>query len=283
MWMYDFNLFYQAGRAVLMGQSPSAIAFNYAPYPLAVLFAPLALLPELLAYAVFVSLNLFLLWKVMRRRSVWALLSFPVVYTLFAGQIDLTLALLIPLGAPWTLALALAKPQVGFVVLPWLLVRLDKKGWIKAAASGAAFLALCFLLRPSWLTEWLQSQPGMLYYSAHASNLNWIVPNEGSLRVTVSVALALAGLVAGFLLRQKRDSWAVLQFLQPLSNIYSVAVLAEWFGPLEVVLSWAAVVWVGGEIHNGMPMLLIPLSILAHPYVKFARQWLTAGLKRRSI
>ena len=54
-----------------MGQSLSAIREFIGPYPLAVLFAPLAVLPELLAYALFVALTLFLLWKVMDRRAVW--------------------------------------------------------------------------------------------------------------------------------------------------------------------------------------------------------------------
>jgi len=278
MWMYDFHLFYEAGRAVLMGQSPYAISEFISPYPLAVLFTPLAALPEMLAYALFVALSLFFLWKVMGRRAGWALLSFPVLFTLFVGQIDLLLALVIPLGAPWTLALGLAKPQVGFVVLPWLLVRLDKKGWIKAIAGGAVLLAICFILRPGWLFEWLQSQPGLVYYQTRASNLNWLVPNEGSLRATFSLALALLVLAAGFLLCQKCDSWTVLQLFQPLSNIYSVSVLAEWFGPLEVVLSWAAVVLVGGNIHGGMPMFLVALGILARQHWGYARQRIPAGL-----
>ena len=270
MWMFDFHLFYQAGRAVLMGLSPATIAVNYSPYPLAVLFVPFALLPEPLAYALFVLLNLFLLWRVMGRRIVWAVLSFPVLFTLFVGQVDLVLALAIPLGMPWTLALALAKPQVGFVVLPWLLHRLDFKGWLKAAAAGVAFLAVCFILRPSWLSEWLQSSPGLVFYSLHASNLDWLVPNVGSLRAIVTVVLAVAALAPGFLLRQKRDSCTLLQLFQPLSNFYSISVLAEWFGPLEVGLSWAAVLLAGGNIHAGMPMFMVALAILARPYWRSA-------------
>jgi hypothetical protein len=272
MWMYDFHLFYQGGRAVLMGLSPSAIWDFNGPYPLAVLFAPFALLPEPLAYALFVAINLFLLWKVLRRRSIWALLSFPVLFSLFVGQVDLLLGLAIPLGAPWTLALALVKPQVGFVTVPWLLRGLDRKGWIKAIASGAAFLGLCFLLRPGWVGEWMLRQPGLASYSVHTSNLLWLVPDQGSLRSTLTILLGLLALAPGFLLRQKADSWAVLQSFQPLTNIYSAAVLAEWFGPLELGLSWAAVALAGGNIHAGMPMFIVALGILAR------RHW--AGIQK---
>jgi len=40
-------------------------------------------------------------------------------------------------------------------------------------------------------------------------------------------------LVPGFLLRQKRDLWTILQLFQPLSTLYSVAVLTEWFARLK--------------------------------------------------
>ncbi len=264
--MYDFHLFYEGGRAVLMGLSPSAIYDFNGPYPLAVLFAPLALFPEPVAYVIFLLINLVLLWLVMRKRAVWALLAFPVLFTLFVGQVDLLLALAIPLGAPWTLPLTLVKPQVGFVVLPWLLRRLDRKGWLKAGLVGAAFLGLCFLLRPTWVAEWLARQPGLASYSVHTSNILWLVPDQGSLRSILTVALGLAALPAGFLLSNKCDSWAVLQVFQPLTNIYSASVLAEWFGPLEVLLSWLAVIVVGGNIHAGMPMFILPLGILGRAY-----------------
>jgi hypothetical protein len=263
MWMFDFLIFYQAGKAVLMGQSPAAIPGFISPYPLAVLFAPFALLPEPLAYALFIALNLFFLWKVMGKRMIWALLSFPVLFTLFVGQIDLLLALAIPLGTPFTLALAMVKPQVAIVILPWLLRRLDKNGWLKAIAVGLAFLGLCFILRPVWVTEWLSGQPNMDVYSSHASNFFWLIPDQGNLRNLLSAGLVVLALVPAFLLRERRLSWSALQFFQPLTNIYSVSVLAEWFGPLEMALSWAAVFVVGGNIHNGMPMLVIPLSLAA--------------------
>lgn len=262
MWMYDFHLFYLGGKAVLLGLSPSAIWDFNGPYPLAVLFAPFALLPEPVAYAVFVALNLFFLWKVMGKRMLWALLSFPVLFTLFVGQIDLLLALAIPLGTPFSLALALAKPQVGFVLIPWLARRLDARGWLKAIAVGAAFLALCFLLRPTWVSEWMSRQPGLDFYSKHASNFFWLIPSQSGMRATITVVMALAALLPGFFLREKRASWSLLQLFQPLTNIYSSSVLAEWFGPLELALSWAAVFIAGGDIHNGMPMLLIPLSLM---------------------
>jgi len=46
MGLYDFTLFYTASQHVLAGITPYNIPDFYAPFPLAVLFAPLAVLPE---------------------------------------------------------------------------------------------------------------------------------------------------------------------------------------------------------------------------------------------
>jgi hypothetical protein len=268
MWRFDFHLFYMGAQAVLAGLSPYTVSdVNYGPYPLALIFVPLALLPESLAYGLFVALNLFLLWKVMGKRMLWGLLFFPMLFSLFVGQVDFLLAALMGLGSPWTLALALCKPQVAVVTLPWLVRRLDRTGWLKAACAGAAFLGLCFVLRPTWVSEWLQAQPGIQYYSRHASNLLWLIPERWmDARVVAAYTLGPLALVLGFWLKNRRKSWVVAQFFQPLSNIYSPAVLTEWVGPLEVMLSWTAFFVVSGDIHNGMPLFVVGLSILARTF-----------------
>jgi len=76
--------------------------------------------------------------------------------------------------------------------------------------------------------------------------------------LVIGVALALP---LGFWLRERRDSWTVLHLFTPYTNIYSPSVLAEWIGPLEVILSWAAILVVG-TIHNGAPLFVVGLSIL---------------------
>ncbi|NTW09681.1 MAG: hypothetical protein HGA28_08980, partial [Anaerolineaceae bacterium] len=91
MWRYDFHLFYLAGQAVLSGQSPYSIVDFYAPYPIALLFALVAWLPETVAYALYLAGSLFLLWKVLGKKAIWPLLSFPVFFNLFVGQVDLQL------------------------------------------------------------------------------------------------------------------------------------------------------------------------------------------------
>lgn len=261
MFLFDFLIFYNAGRSVLAGLSPYTINGFISPYPLALLFAPFALLPLPVAYGFYLALNLFLLWRALRKRALWALLSFPVLFTLFVGQLDLALALGVS-ALPWLLPLALVKPQVGFVLAPWLLRRYSRRDWLKAAALGVGLLGLCFLLRPAWVSEWLATQPPAAEYSVRASNLYYLVPaGQMDLRLTLGYALAPLAFIAAFFLKERRASWALTHLLAPLSNIYSPAVLAEWIGPLEMLLSYLPVALVGGNIHAGMPMYLVGLVV----------------------
>ena len=51
------------------------------------IFVPFALLPEAIAYILYVGICLYLLWQVMRFKSIWALLSFPVWFNLFVDRL----------------------------------------------------------------------------------------------------------------------------------------------------------------------------------------------------
>ena len=263
LWMFDFDIFYRAAQAILSGLSPYSIPGYYNPFPFAVLFLPFALLPKTYAYWLFIFLNVFLLFWICHRKGIWAFLSFPVLFCLFTGQIDLFLALMLSFGKPWLFPLAFIKPQVALVTLPWLIHKLDKKGWVKLLTSGGIYLALCFIIRPTWIQEWIKAQPGFGYYSIHASNIYWLIPPKFmEFRVVFTLVLSIIALVIGFIIRKRSDSWAFLQLFQPLTNIYSSSVLAEWIGPLEFGLSWIVVLINGGKVHDGMPLFVIPLAIL---------------------
>lgn len=260
LWLYDFEIFWRGGRRILAGTSPYRVKGFISPLPLAVLFAPLGLLPMPAAYGVFLLGSLAMLWKAAGQRTLWALLSFPVIFTLFVGQVDLFLALAAALLGPLALPLLLAKPQVAFVAAPWLLLYRDRRRLALGIAAALGMLLLCFWLRPGWLAEWHKAAPPLSDYAAHDSNLYRLVPD--TIQTSLAWVLTPLALGVGIWLRERRDSWSLLHLLAPITNVYSTAVLAEWIGPLEVVLSWAAFV-LAGSLHGGAPMFVVALAILA--------------------
>ncbi len=274
MWRYDFHLFYLAGRAVLSGTSPYAIFDFNPPYPLAMLFALVAWMPEWLAYVLYLAGCLWLMWRVMGKRLVWPLLSFPVWFSLFVGQVDLPLALLACLIGPWALPFMLAKPQVGFVLAPWIIRRTDGQRLAAAGLLGLSFVALSFVLRPTWVSEWLAIVPNLTAYARRDANLYWLIPEH--FKVASTMLGMFVALPLGFWLRRRKESWATLHLFAPLTNIYSASVLAKWIGPLEVLLSWMVIILMG-TVHTGGPMAVVAVSILVREGLQ---TWWFSGMWR---
>ena len=265
MFLYDLHLFYQAGQAVLAGTSPYTIVDFYAPFPLAIIFAMIAWIPEPIVYMVYLLTCIWLLWKLLGWKCIWALLSFPVCFGLFVGQVDLLLTLLMVSIGPWALPLLIIKPQVGFVVAPWFIRRLNRIQLLIIALITVAFLGICFLIRPGWLIEWLNVIPAVISYAKRDSNLYWFISQSfKGLALIIGMIIVLP---LGFLVKDRGISYTVLHLFSPLSNIYSASVLAEWIGPVEVLLSWIAVIIVG-NIHSGAPLFVIGLSILFRFYLR---------------
>jgi hypothetical protein len=265
--LYDFEIFWRSGRRILAGTSPYRVQGFVSPLPLAVLFAPLGLLPRLSAWLIYVLATFGLLLKAAGRRAGWALLSFPVLFTFFVGQVDLPLALTAALLGPLAFPLLLAKPQLAFVAVPWFLGHPDRRRLAIGIAAALGMLLLCFWLRPGWIAEWRAAEPALADYSAHDSNLYRYVP-AGARAVFIWILSPIA-LAAGALLSERRDSWALLHLFDPITNIYSAAVLAEWIGPVEVVLSWAAFLAVRADVHHGAPMFVVALAILARRWIRW--------------
>jgi hypothetical protein len=264
VFLYDFHLFYRAGQAVLAGINPYTVPDFYAPFPLALIFSLVSWIPEPIVYLVYMVTCVWLLWKSLGWKCIWALLSFPVFFGLFVGQVDLLLALLMASIGPWALPMLIIKPQVGFVVAPWFIRRLSRIQLLKVSLITIAFIGICFLVRPRWLIEWWSVIPAVISYAKRDSNLYWLVAQSFkgvALIIGMTIALPL-----GVLVKNREISFTILHLFSPLSNIYSASVLAEWIGPIEVLLSWIAVIIVG-NIHSGAPLFVIGLSILFRFYL----------------
>lgn len=265
MFLYDFHNFFLGGQAVLAGISPYSVPDFLPPFPVAVVFAMVAWLPEWLVYLAYLVTCIWLLRRILGWKCIWALLCFPVCFGLYVGQLDLLLILLIVSIGPWALPLLIMKPQVGFVIAPWYIRRMTGKQIIGTILICVFFLGICFLIRPSWLSEWINILPSLTTYARHDSNLHWFIPQTFTL-IAYVIGIIIS-LPLGFLLKERGLSFTILHLFSPLSNIYSASVLAEWIGPIEVLLSWIAIIIVG-NIHSGAPLFVIGLSILIRYYIR---------------
>jgi hypothetical protein len=162
------------------------------PLPTAMIVAPLALLPVVIARAMFVGISVGLLaYARPGLLLVPLLVSQPFVNALWNAQRSplLTAAMVLP-GLAWV---AIAKPQVGVAILAHKPSR--QTFWI--AVSGAILLvAAVTILQPDWMPKWigaLHAGPGYLppilrpggFVLALAA-LRWRTP-EGRLLLALSV------------------------------------------------------------------------------------------------
>jgi hypothetical protein len=260
MWLFDFKIFYLAGKSILSGSSPYLIEGFYSPIPLAIFFVPFSILPIKIAYIAYVLLTIYLLFRIVKINTFWVLLSFPVFFTILVGQIDLLIALSVYLLGPFSLPILLSKPQLAFVFIPWLIRSSNKKFFYLSILLSLVLLFLCFLIQPNWVHDWYSALPTVKDYSSRDSNLYWLIPSQ--YKVFFASFITPIVFIIGFFIDKKRNSWTILHLLAPISNIYSSSILFDWIGPIEVILSWFAIFFVGGRIHSGAPMFVIGVSII---------------------
>ncbi|GAB4441958.1 MAG: hypothetical protein Kow00120_10670 [Anaerolineae bacterium] len=215
------------GRPVVEGEDP-----GYFAYPLYTVFliAPLAPLPYAWAEAIWIVIleaaligAMLLLadlfgWRpplwLMAASLVWTLLFYPATRGLFLGQPGLAVYFFEVLAlwalarghgalAGAALALSTIKPQMGFLVVPALLLwGLWARRWRFVAAFAGVWgvlMALSFLALPSWFGSWLDQLAQYPSYTAIGSPL-WVLTHlyltflgptgEGAITVVLLILLA---------------------------------------------------------------------------------------------
>lgn len=240
--------------------------FFYPYWTLFVLY-PFTLLPFWFSFAVWNVLNIGCIYaacKLWGGNAVIALLSYPMLFTLFYGQITgvLVLALVLydrwiadkPYAAGIAAAIALAKPQLAVPVLLYSALRYDVS-WHNRLVSVVPILAafaLSLLVYGDWITAWFIRLPTA---ATEGSITMWSLIGEWAL---------LLWLPLGFIVPEKRRLFVIcttalsLPYFQltglllllagmPLSGFSALAFL----GYAMLTLSWF-----GASL-----MLLLPLSV----------------------
>jgi hypothetical protein len=129
----EFHDFYSAGQNVLAGQNPYTDPRYYSPIWVAIAFAPLALLPEELAWRLYAGVS-FVLYAVIlfrllpNRRLAWLALLSPFLFAhLWNGNIEWAVLWGIVLPPPLGMWLLLAKPQMALGVVLLIVWQLRPK------------------------------------------------------------------------------------------------------------------------------------------------------------
>ena len=219
---YDAYAYWDVRLADIYGRSFGQLtafgAFRYAP-PIAALFAPFHLLP----WPVFLGLWVALLWAALAwlggRWTLAACVFVGIPWSIYEGNVDLLLAVLVVAGLRWpaVLSLAILAKATTAIVLVWFLLRRD---WRSLGISLAALAALVLLTLPFTFDQWPRYF-AMLADNAGAPESAWI-----GLRVLVAIGLISLASVTN-------RAWLVgvaAAVAQPTLTIRSLAVVMAAVG-----------------------------------------------------
>ncbi len=235
----DWETFYGAAQRIwtgepIYGEMVSVHSHFYNPPWVAVLLAPTGLVPADWGRAILSASTLLVTAAVVRHwrgglgRTVLALLSPPIIYTILHGEIDALVLAGVLLPQQWWVLVALAKPQVAL----GLLFGIPRSRWLAAAAITAVVLAISLI----WFGNWplaLLNQPRSLINETW--NL-WL--GLWPFQVPVGVTLILLGISR----KDERLLLAASPFLSPYATTSSL--LGPWIAVLLYLRGWqAAVVW----------------------------------------
>ena len=299
----DFTIFYTAGKCIIQGrgrqlydletqfaiqrefasevkQRESPLPFNHPPFE-ALLFAPLARLPYVAAYLVWVVFNIALIlgfWNLLRPRlpSLQGLLPalpllamfafFPLIMALLQGQDSILLLFLYGLAfsalatgrdfvAGLCLGLALFKFQLA---LPFVLVLLVRRQW--RAVAGFVVTAFGLLLVSAAVVGW----GGVMAYPGFVLRLNRSGAQAG---IDPRGMPNLRGLVAGFLHLAGQPATLLIIAL----SIALVALVARWWRiqpgrqfvlGFSLCLTVTTIVSYHLLVHD-LSLLILPILLLA--------------------
>jgi hypothetical protein len=184
-WSIDLDDVY--GRAV--SSNFTLGAFRYAP-PIALLFAPLGLLPWWL---------FLLLWEALMVATVcwlggrWTLVLLalpPVALELYHGNVHLLMAAAIALGFryPWTWSFVILTKITPGVGLLWFAVRREWRSLFIALGFTAAISLATLAVAPQLWREWIESLFSNLYEPQFYS-----VPPAAPIRLPIAAAVVIWG------------------------------------------------------------------------------------------
>lgn len=242
-WSTAHGSMYDGANAGAMG------AYVYSP-AFSQLLAPVTWLPWPLFVTAWTALNLGLVWWLLGRWSLPAMLFLPIPFEIVSGNIHLLYAAFLVAGfrfsAAWALPL-LTKVTPG-VGLAWFLVRREWRPLAVALGVTAAVAAVSFVLDGDGWRTWIAVITGS---SSTPETVGWFLPVSLLVRLPVAVLVAAAAGLTG-------RAWLLpvaVVLAMPVVWVNSLAVLAAcvplWSakapGRDQAHLVTARAIWMSGS------------------------------------
>lgn len=278
---WDFDVFWLVGRAVLAGDNPYAVIGSFYPPGALLPFAALSLLPRVGAYYIWVVVQIAVLLRLFKLDGAFKWFLFmPVLFIIASGQLDLVLlSLALSIEAkppasrksPFLAAIVTIKPQLAFVLLPWIIVRwvgaavrgVDRRTIIVFAASTLAIhLVPLVVVDPAIYSLWFGKMSGSIVPSADATPGLFSLVAFGIPWGVIAVVAFAAAILSWRSLGEPSARMVNLLAL-PVGHYYTSIVLldlAPWW--LLVPVSWLSLV-TAHAVEGYYPFLLMPLAALA--------------------
>ena len=269
----DFFVFWQIAQSILSGGSLYSTPESLYPPATLLFFAPFGLLPFTIAFGLWSGLNVILYIFSVRffnkeNLIAWFLYT-PALFILLTGQIDiifLWVSIFLTSKQTWKKVLAAViltlKPQIAFIVLPWLFIR-----WIKQQPKTILlWLAGCILLHglpliidPGIYTKWLDAT------RAYSSDRLLLSPGVFGLAnfgfppwllIVFAITLIVFGLFQSENLSKNAQILALPMGIW-YENVFLVGTLS-W--KILVPISWFCFI-LAYFLKTSTPLILIPLSV----------------------
>jgi hypothetical protein len=176
------------------GQTAGAMgAYLYSP-AFAQLIRPLTILPWPVFVTIWTGFNLAIVWWLLGRWSLPAMLFIPIPFEIVSGNVHLMYAAAIVLGfrASFTWALPILTKVTPGIGLAWFAVRREWRQLGFALGATAAIVAVSYALDPAQWRQWIDV---IAASSSTPTTVGWYLPVALVIRLPIAVVVAaVAGL-----------------------------------------------------------------------------------------
>ncbi len=274
----DWYIFYQAGKAIQNGVSPYLVEGYLNPIQVAWALSLTTFIPFGMWVAIMCGIAFVLIVILMKKRTHWVLLSFPFIFGLTMGSLDIFLWVPARLLGGWGLPLLTLKPQIGMFVIPLQLMEWWRGHNFKELKyfliSFTLLWGIPIIVQPTWVFDWIRALPTMsmrMNLAASFAGFSAVTGGEFFYGILFLVVLAI-------LLTKGSNAYYVAASFAPSIWPSDWIIASEFISWRFTLLSWALIPT--GLTPNGAQFFfLLGLLIWVEQHPDKVRSWVGECVK----